>query len=131
MCEEVLPLVGLHSRDPQAAEQIALQYIQFMRIWSCFFDETTGNFNLMGVAKLKLEAQELVATFDQLKRDHNTVRDIEGRMFIMSPDEVEGLLQSGHSTATSLIRPGEGALPITALHPSSLYRAARVASCLR
>lgn len=131
LCEELFPLVGLHSRNAAAAAAVVSEFIVSTRIWSCLFEETTGNFSLFGVVRLNVSAAQLPAIFETMKREHKTSRDDEGRLYFFSNAQIDDLLLSGHATATPLLRPDLGPESVRTLHPTSLYRAARVASCLR
>jgi hypothetical protein len=130
LCEEVFPLVGPYDKKPEEIWAAVNQSVEFMRVWSCFLEEDTGNVSLMGVARLHLTVDELVQKCSKLENQFNSKRDDEGRLYFMDVGEVEGLILSGHSTATNLFGSRAERKIIEKVHPTSLYRLSMVYRCL-
>jgi hypothetical protein len=130
LCEEVFPMAGPYHAEPRAAWDEVSSHVDFMRIWSCFLEEDTGNFSLFGVCRLLIESPDLLQTFKEQERRFHSRRDDEGQLYILNKDEVEALTLSGHSTCRRLYFPNNGSEVVSDLHPTSLYRASQVLSCM-
>ena len=134
ICEEVLPLTGPYHDDPAKTWHVASNYVEFMRICSCFLEEDTGNYSLLGFVKLTVSSKELTIVSHALSQRYNSLRDDEGRLFCLARGEVEKLLRGERANAAVLFKPEANKLEISDvvrdLHPTSLYRALRIARAL-
>ena len=129
ICEEIFPL-RRYASEPDTVWPMISSHVKSMRIWSGILEETLPNFALLGVCKLGLSASELADVQNDLLLDPKNEFDNEGKHFYMTKSQVEGLVLSGHATARWLRKKNEPEVIVRSLHPTSMYRAATVLSCL-
>ena len=130
LCEEVFPLTGPYATRPRDAWERVSPYVKYMRIWSAFLEEDTANYGLLGVCSLNLSIREFREVSDSVALEFGSTRDPEGRILFSTKDEIETLIRTGSSRCRPVFDLEQRALKMGQLHPSSLYRAALVWSCL-
>jgi hypothetical protein len=130
LCEEIFPLTGPYATRPRDAWERVSPYVKYMRIWSAFLEEDTANYGLLGVCSLNLSIREFREASDAVASEFGSARDPEGRILFSTKDEIGTLIRTGSSRCRPVFDLEQRAIKMGQLHPSSLYRAALVWSCL-
>ncbi len=127
ICEELFPMTGYYTDHADLAWEEAYRHVDLMRICSCFLEEDSGNFSVFGVVKLKRTRDEFIEVFRGMARRLLSVRDDEGRLYVLPKSEVLNLLNGEIARATALFNSNRYMTitdPEHQMHPTALYRAA-------
>jgi len=106
------------------------EHIHSIRIWSLFLEEHLNNFSLLGVCQLSVTRTQLRIAIEQLINDGSASRDLEGKLFIASSDQIERLLILGSANVTGLFSDSCEEVLGESLHWTSRYRIFRLIRAL-
>ena len=105
-------------------------HVRSTRLWSLFLEEHINNFSLLGVCQLSVKPLTLRGVIQQFINDGSAARDLEGKVYFTSRDQLEQLLIRGTATATGLFSGGETNVLAENLHWTSRYRMFRLLRAL-
>lgn len=129
LLEEVFGLSDEHIPLSARWDRIK-DHVRSTRIWSLFLEEHINNFSLLGVCQLSVNPTALRRVVQQFINDGSAARDLEGKLYFTSRDELERLLILGGGTATGLFSGGLMKVFAENLHWTSRYRMFRLLRAL-
>lgn len=134
LCEEIFPLRGTYEDDVMSGRTRAWDtissYVDSMKIWSLFIEESIANPSVFMVCRLRITAAQYKEVFNKIEASFEDRLDREGRLGFVSITEMENFVRSGHANGQLAFKDRGFFISHKNLHPTSLYRLTLVHSCL-
>lgn len=129
LCEEVFAFRDDNPGTLSRRWDKISQHVEIMRLWSVFLEEYVGHFQIFGVCQLNTTAEQYFREYEGLV-EKGLSRDIEGKLYTVSPSEAEALLVNGSCHVREFFRPVTAKLEDQNLHETARYRLWRLSLAL-